>query len=82
MYWKVSLVLKCVCTSRIDSLLNLTPLYTFVSNNGVSVSEISAVNLIIVLESFTNPTRVSVIFVSNTKYGMNTCEDEVTIFWT
>ena len=34
-------------TSRIDSLLNLTPLYTFVYNNVVSVSEISAVNLII-----------------------------------
>ena len=29
---------------------------------------------------FTNPTRVSVIFASNTKYGTNTCEDKVTIF--
>ena len=33
--------LKCVCTSGIDSLLNLSPLYTFVSKNVVSVSEIS-----------------------------------------
>ena len=35
-------------TSRIESLLNLTPLHTFVSKNVVSVSErISAVNLIV-----------------------------------
>ena len=39
--------LKCVRTSRIDSFLNLSPLYTFVSKNVVSVSEISAVNLIV-----------------------------------
>ena len=39
--------LKCVCTSRIESFLNLTLLYTFVSKNVVSVSEISAVNLIV-----------------------------------
>ena len=44
MYWKVSVVLKCVRTSRIESLLNLTPLYTIVSKNVVSVSEISAIN--------------------------------------
>ena len=35
----------CVHTSRIESLLNLTPLYTFVSKNVASVSDISAVNL-------------------------------------
>ena len=29
---------------------------------------------------FTNPTRVSVIFASNTKYGTNTCEEEETSF--
>ena len=39
--------LKCVRTSRIDSFLNLSPLYTLVSKNVVSVSEISAVNLIV-----------------------------------
>ena len=39
--------LKCVRTSRIESLLNLTPLYTFVSKNVASVSEISAMNLIV-----------------------------------
>ena len=37
--------LKCVRMSRIDSFLNLSPLYTFMSKNVVSVSEISAVNL-------------------------------------
>ena len=47
MYWNVSVRLKCVRTSRIESLLNLTPLYTFVSKNVVSVSDISAVNLIV-----------------------------------
>ena len=30
---------------------------------------------------FTKPTHVSVIFASNTKYGTNTCEDEVTVSW-
>ena len=37
--------LKCGRTSRIDSLLSLSPLYTFMSKNVVSVSEISAVSL-------------------------------------
>ena len=45
MYWKVSVFLKCVLTSRIDFSLNLVPLYTIVSKNTVSVSDISAVNL-------------------------------------
>ena len=47
MYWKVSVFLKCVFTSRIDFSLNLVPLYTIVSKNTVSVSDISAVNLIV-----------------------------------
>ena len=40
------LVGLCVCTSRISSLLNLIPLYTFVSKKVISVSYILAVNLI------------------------------------
>ena len=43
-YWKVSVGLKCVRTSRMDSFLNLSPLYTHVSSKVISVSEISAVN--------------------------------------
>ena len=39
--------LKCVFTSRIDFSLNLVPLYTTVSKNTASVSDISAVNLIV-----------------------------------
>ena len=46
-YWKVSVGLKCVFTPRIDLSLNLVPLYTVVSRNTVSVSDISAVNLIV-----------------------------------
>ena len=41
------LVGLCVCTSRIGSLLNLIPLYTFVSEKVISVSYILAVNLIV-----------------------------------
>ena len=41
------LVGLCVCTSRIGSLLNLIPLYTFVSKKVISVSYILAVNLIV-----------------------------------
>ena len=44
-YWNVSVGLKCVLTPRIDVLLNLFPLYTIVSRNVTSFSEISAVNL-------------------------------------
>ena len=43
---KLSLCLKCVFTSRIDFFLNLVPLYTIVSKNAVSVSNVSAVNSI------------------------------------
>ena len=38
--------LNQVLMSRIDSLLNLSPLYTLVSRNVISFSEISAVNFI------------------------------------
>ena len=38
---------KCVSTSRIDSSLNLVPLYIIVSENTVSVLNISVVNLIV-----------------------------------
>ena len=47
MYWKVSFFFKCVSTSRIDSSLNLVLLYIIVSENTVSVSNISVVNLIV-----------------------------------
>ena len=46
--WKVSVGLKCVRTSRMDSFLNL-PLYTHVSRKSYFVSEISAVNFMVVL---------------------------------
>ena len=50
-YWKVSVGLKCVRTSRMDSFLNLLPLhvYTHVFRNVISVSEISDVKFMIVL---------------------------------
>ena len=46
-YWKVSVGLKCVRKSSTESFLNLSPLYTVVCKNVVSVSDISAVNLIV-----------------------------------
>ena len=46
--WKVSVGLKCVRTSRMDSFLNL-PFFTHVSRKVISVSEISAVNFMVVL---------------------------------
>ena len=54
--------LKCVRTSRIESLLNLTPLYTFVSKNVASVSEISAVNLIVGWKLFAFRRNSSILF--------------------
>ena len=43
--------MKCVCkkifASRIDFSLNLVPLYTNVSKNAVSASNVSAVNSIV-----------------------------------
>ena len=44
---KLSVCLKCVFASRIDFSLNLVPLYTTVSKNAVSVSNVSAVNSIV-----------------------------------
>ena len=44
---KLSVCLKCVFASRIDFALNLVPLYTTVSKNAVSVSNVSAVNSIV-----------------------------------
>ena len=44
---KVFACLKCVFASRIDFSLNLVPLYTTVSKNAVSVSNVSAVNSIV-----------------------------------
>ena len=38
---------KCVFASRIDFSLNLVPLYTTVSENAVSVSNVSAVNSVV-----------------------------------
>ena len=46
-YWNVSVGLKCVRISRIACLLNLSPLKTVVSRKFISLSEISAVNLIV-----------------------------------
>ena len=46
-YWKVSVGLKCVQMSRIACLLNLLPLKTVVSRKFISLSGISAVNLIV-----------------------------------
>ena len=64
----VSVGLKCVRTSRIESLLNLTPLYTFVSKNVVSVSDISAVNLIVgsKLFAFRRNSSIAFLLVSHT----------------
>ena len=45
--FKVSICLKCVFASRIDFSFNLVPLYTAVSKHAVSVSNVSAVNLIV-----------------------------------
>ena len=68
MYSSVSVGLKCVRTSRIESFLNLTPLYTFVSKNVVSVSDISAVNLIVGwnLFAFRRNSSTSFLLVSHT----------------
>ena len=44
---KLSVCLKCVFASRIDFSLNLVPLYTTVSKNAVSVSNVSVVNSVV-----------------------------------
>jgi len=46
-YWKVSVGLKCVRIPRIACLLNLSLLKAVVSRKLISLSEISAVNLIV-----------------------------------
>ena len=46
-YWKVSVGLKYVRTSRMDSFLNVSPLYMHASRKVISVSEISAVNFMV-----------------------------------
>ena len=43
-YCKVSVGFKCVRTSRMDSFVNFSPLYSHVSRKVISVSQISAVN--------------------------------------
>ena len=47
MNWNFSVGLKCVLTSRTESLLNLWPLYMVVSKKGASMISISSVNLIV-----------------------------------
>ena len=48
-------------TTRIDSLSNLTPLYTFVSKNVISVSDISAVNFIVEWKLFAFSTELPIL---------------------
>ena len=69
MYWKVSVFLKCVFTSWTDFSLDLVPLYTTVSKNIVSVSDISAVNLIVGLCKFACSMKASMsgLLVSHTE---------------
>ena len=96
MYWSVSVGLKCVRTSKIESLSNLTPLYTFVSKNVVSVSDISAVNLIVAwrLFAFRRNSSISFLLVSHTDMtssinlfqkmgliGLNTALSEYFLFY-
>ena len=70
MYWKVwkaSVGLKCVHTSRVDSLLNLSPLYIHVFRKVISVADISAVNCMVRWYLFdismNGPTCISSLFV-------------------
>ena len=57
--WKVSAFLKCVLTSRIGFSWNLVPLYIIVFKNTISVSDISAVNLIVGRCKFASSMKVS-----------------------
>ena len=61
-YWKVSVGLKCVRTSRIEGSLKRSPLYTHVSKNVISVSEISAVNFIVGWKLFANSVKLFIPF--------------------
>ena len=49
MYCKVSVGFKCVRTSRMDSFVNFSPLYSHVSRKAISVSQISADSYLIAL---------------------------------
>ena len=70
-YWKVFAGLKSVRTSRMDSFLNL-PLYTDVSRKVISVSEISAVNFMVVLNRlFVGKISGKWIFTTKTKSFTN-----------
>ena len=71
MYWKVSIGLKCVRISRIPCLLNLSPLKTVVSRKFTSLSEISAVNLIVGCCLFARTIKSSMFYVFST--GMVLC---------
>ena len=64
MFWKVFVGLKCVRISRIPCLLNLSPLKTVVSRNFTSLSEISAVNLIVGCCLFARTMESSIYFCS------------------
>ena len=57
-YWNVSVGLQYVRTSRIECFLNRSPLYTHVSKNVISVSEISAVNFIAGWKLFTSSVKL------------------------
>ena len=57
-YWKVSVGLKCVRTSRIECFLNHSLLYTHISKNVISVSEISAVNSILGWKLFASSVKL------------------------
>ena len=57
-YWKVSVGLKCVRTSRIECFLNDSLLYTHISKNVISVPEISAVNSILGWKLFASSVKL------------------------
>ena len=64
---EVSVGLKCVRTSRIECFLNRSPLYTHVSKNVISVSEILAVNFIAGWKLFASSVKLLItsLFVSH-----------------
>ena len=86
MYWKVSAFLKCVLTSRIDFSWNLVPLYIIVSKNTISVSDISAVNLIVGRCKFASSMKVSMCLggeafrILRTNSSETTFEDNISNF--
>ena len=48
MYWNVFVGLKCVCTSRLFSVMNLEPLKTKVSRKTIFSDDILCVNFVVV----------------------------------